>query len=140
MYELYYLFGLWKNIRGKNGVSILTRSIKKQKLFIIAAKKLGQEKFIRKENEVVFYNSKILKMLKKIEEKEEKIFKQKDSKTREFLRGLYDGCAFERNGRIYLKMTLKDAVVLNRLGFKILEDKFGFYLFSPEEFMQFIGY
>jgi hypothetical protein len=139
MNELYYFFGFWKNLRGEEGISLKTKNKKKLRIFEKVARKLGQEKFMKKPYGLLFYNSKLKKTLKKLEEKEEKIFKQKNERTKAFLQGLYDATAKEKNGRLYLKLTLKDAIVIQRLGFKVLEDKLGFYIFSKEDFLGFIN-
>jgi len=139
MEELYYFFGFWKNLKGEEGISFKTNNRKKLQIFEKTARKLGQEKFLRKPYGLVFYNSKLKKILKKIEEKEEKIFKEKNERAKAFLQGLYDATAIRKNGNLYLKLTLKDAIVIQRLGFKVLEDKNGFYIFSKEEFLDFIN-
>ncbi|MGB9703527.1 MAG: hypothetical protein ACPLXS_02325 [Candidatus Micrarchaeales archaeon] len=139
MHELYYFFGFWKALKGEKGISIKTKDLKKLKKFERVARKLGQEKFIRTKEGLLFYNSKLKKNLKKLEEKEEKIFRKKDQKTKEFLKGLYEASARRKNNKLYLKLSLKDAIVIQRIGFKLLEDKNGFYVFSEDEFLDFIN-
>ena len=144
--DICYMLGVHaSNSRAQSAVVMAVGSDALVERFVkIAVQQLGIEpskiliRDLGTRKSAFFYNSKLRKHLDSTLERNEHIFKYRNEYSASYFAALFDCNGYAGKNGVSLRLSARDSLILERLGFHTLTKKGRCYIANAQEFMLFV--